>query len=120
MTDQTAGGPREPLDGPGSAREASDGELPGRDGDSGAQGHSGGSGWTQLEARAFNAVQPALRTAGEWLPLSARRAVANAVLAELKRELDAIARVHALVDEHPVAVGTHLLEAALDLPKEWP
>ncbi|MGW0920137.1 hypothetical protein ACWD3J_14105 [Streptomyces sp. NPDC002755] len=40
-------------------------------------------GWSQIQARAFNAVQPALRKAGEWLPLSARRAVANAVLAEL-------------------------------------
>lgn len=36
--------------------------------------------WTALEAVAFNAVQPALRQAGEWLPLSARRAVAKAVL----------------------------------------
>jgi hypothetical protein len=47
--------------------------------------------WTTLRARAFNAVLPALRKAGEWLPLSARRAVADAVLAELKRELDAFA-----------------------------
>ncbi|MEU7416731.1 hypothetical protein [Streptomyces antibioticus] len=47
--------------------------------------------WTQIEARAFNAVLPALRAAGEWLPLTARRAVANAVLTELKRELDALA-----------------------------
>ncbi|WP_406227414.1 hypothetical protein [Streptomyces anthocyanicus] len=44
--------------------------------------------WTQLEARAFNAVLPALREAGEWLPLSARRKVAQAVLAELQPELD--------------------------------
>lgn len=44
--------------------------------------------WTQLEARAFNAVQPALREAGEWLPLSARRKVAQAVLAEIQPELD--------------------------------
>ncbi|WP_043493768.1 hypothetical protein [Streptomyces viridosporus] len=36
--------------------------------------------WSQLEAHAFNAVQPALRAAGAWLPLSARRAVARAVL----------------------------------------
>lgn len=49
-------------------------------------------GWTQLEARAFNAVLPALRQAGEWLPLSARRAVAKAVLAELKPELDDLAQ----------------------------
>lgn len=47
--------------------------------------------WTPVTARAFNAVLPALRTAGEWLPLSARRAVADAVLAELKPELDAFA-----------------------------
>ena len=39
--------------------------------------------WTQLEARAFNAVLPALREAGEWLPLTARRKVARAVLAEI-------------------------------------
>lgn len=44
--------------------------------------------WSTLRARAFNAVQPALRQAGEWLPLSARRAVADAVLAELKPERD--------------------------------
>ncbi|MET9190135.1 hypothetical protein ABZX63_33450 [Streptomyces tendae] len=44
--------------------------------------------WTQLEARAFNAVLPALREAGEWLPLTARRKVARAVLAELQSELD--------------------------------
>lgn len=44
--------------------------------------------WNTLRARAFNAVQPALRQAGEWLPLSARRAVADAVLAELKPEID--------------------------------
>lgn len=49
------------------------------------------SAWTPLRARAFNAVQPALRHAGEWLPFTARRAVADAVLAELKRELDALA-----------------------------
>ncbi|MFJ3043668.1 hypothetical protein [Streptomyces tendae] len=49
------------------------------------------AGWTQIEARAFNAVQPALTKAGRWLPLSVRKAVAMAVLAELKRELDAFA-----------------------------
>ncbi|MER7053426.1 hypothetical protein [Streptomyces sp. NPDC000351] len=48
--------------------------------------------WTQLEARAFNAVLPALHEAGEWLPLSARRKVARAILAELKPELDAVGR----------------------------
>ena len=42
-----------------------------------------------LNARAFNAVLPALREAGEWLPLSARKAVAVAVVDELKPELDA-------------------------------
>lgn len=46
--------------------------------------------WTPYEARAFNAVLPALREAGEWLPLTARRAVARAVLAELRPELDAL------------------------------
>lgn len=57
---------------------------------SGAQAAAEATGWTQLEARAFNAVLPALRQAGEWLPLSARRAVANAVLAELKPDMDAL------------------------------
>ncbi|MET9521484.1 hypothetical protein [Streptomyces coeruleorubidus] len=52
---------------------------------------AGDPAWDTLRARAFNAVQPALRQVGEWLPLSARRAVADAVLAELKRELDAFA-----------------------------
>lgn len=45
--------------------------------------------WTQLEARAFNAVLPALREAGEWLPLTARRKVARAVLAEILEPVDA-------------------------------
>lgn len=56
-------------------------------------------GWTQVEARAFNAVQPALSKAGEWLPLSVRRAVARAVLAELKPELDDLARYEEVVGE---------------------
>ncbi|GLP64272.1 hypothetical protein TUSST3_08920 [Streptomyces sp. TUS-ST3] len=46
------------------------------------------SSWTQLEARAFNAILPTLRQAGEWLPLSARRAVANAVLDTVREHLD--------------------------------
>ncbi|MFF8590006.1 hypothetical protein ACF061_00960 [Streptomyces sp. NPDC015220] len=57
----------------------------------GAKAPEQAASWNRLEARAFNAVLPALRDAGEWLPLSARRKVANAVLAELKRELDALA-----------------------------
>ncbi|MFI8439971.1 hypothetical protein ACIGKG_05045 [Streptomyces rochei] len=44
--------------------------------------------WSQLEARAFNAVQPALREAGEWLPLTARRKIAQAVLAAVREHLD--------------------------------
>ena len=44
--------------------------------------------WSHLEARAFNAVQPALREAGEWLPLSVRRAVARAVLAAVQEHLE--------------------------------
>ena len=51
--------------------------------------------WTQMEARAFNAVLPALREAGEWLPLTARRAVARAVLAELQPELGRLDRYRA-------------------------
>ncbi|MFE2047945.1 hypothetical protein ACFXAS_05520 [Streptomyces sp. NPDC059459] len=45
--------------------------------------------WTQLEARAFNAVQPALRELGEWLPMSVRRKVAQAVLAEILGPIEA-------------------------------
>ncbi|WP_416477031.1 hypothetical protein [Streptomyces sp. LKA04] len=56
-------------------------------------------GWTQVEARAFNAVQPALSKAGAWLPLSVRRAVARAVLAELKPELDDLERYEEVVGE---------------------
>lgn len=53
---------------------------------------AGGDGaWKRLEARAFNAVLPALRGCGERLPLSARRVVAKAVLAELRPELAALA-----------------------------
>ncbi|GHJ04758.1 hypothetical protein TPA0906_66230 [Streptomyces olivaceus] len=51
--------------------------------------------WTQLEARAFNSVLPALRVAGEWLPLIARRAVARAVLAELQPDLERLDRYRA-------------------------
>jgi hypothetical protein len=47
-----------------------------------------GVGWTQLEARAFNAVGPAVRDAGQWLPLTARRAVARAVLTAVREHLD--------------------------------
>jgi hypothetical protein len=43
--------------------------------------------WPQLEARAFNAVQPALQAAGAWLPMSVRRAVAKAVLAAVQPHL---------------------------------
>ena len=64
----------------------------------------------QLRALAFNAVAPALRESGEWLPLSARRAVANAVLdvvlplasttAELARDSGAtVQRVIALYEQ---------------------
>jgi hypothetical protein len=57
-------------------------------------------GWSQIEARAFNAVLPALRGVGEWLPLSARRAVAAAVLAELKPELDRLAEYENRITWH--------------------
>lgn len=80
--------PPQPQDGPESGQEARGGGAERRDGDSGPQAASGGAGWTQLEVRAFNAVLPALRAAGEWLPLSARRAVANAVLAAVREHLD--------------------------------
>ncbi|MEF9521329.1 hypothetical protein [Streptomyces sp. RB13] len=45
--------------------------------------------WTRLEARAFNAVQPALNEAGAWLPMSVRRKVARAVLAEILEPVEA-------------------------------
>jgi hypothetical protein len=99
--------------------------------------------WTQLEARAFNAVLPALREVGEWLPLSARRKVARAVLAEILgpvpdgadtatwtavraiqlmneagRQRDEaqvkLARISALADEYPAGIDTALIEDALD------
>ena len=43
--------------------------------------------WSQLEAHAFNAVQPALRESGEWLRLSSRRTVARAILAAVQPHL---------------------------------
>ncbi|CAM5391979.1 hypothetical protein STENM36S_05042 [Streptomyces tendae] len=46
----------------------------------------------QLRARAFNAVGPALQARGEWLRLTARQTVADAVLAAIKPELDAYLR----------------------------
>ncbi|MHC3450814.1 hypothetical protein [Streptomyces prasinus] len=45
----------------------------------------------QLRARALSAVGPALQARGDWLRLSSRKAVADAVLVELKRELAALA-----------------------------
>lgn len=42
----------------------------------------------QLQAVAFNAVGPALKRHGEWLRLTARRTVANAVLAAIEEHLD--------------------------------
>jgi hypothetical protein len=47
--------------------------------------------WPAIRARAFNAVGPALRDRGEWLRLTSRRAVADAVLAALQPELDRLA-----------------------------
>lgn len=43
-------------------------------------------------ALAFNAVGPAVNDAGYWLPLSARRAVADAVLAAVADEFEASRR----------------------------
>ncbi|MFF3620024.1 hypothetical protein [Streptomyces sp. NPDC002467] len=61
----------------------------------------------QPEARrralAFNAVGPAINQAGYWLPLSARRAVADAVLDAVAGELDAdqrrAVRIQTLLDD---------------------
>lgn len=47
----------------------------------------------QLAARMFNAVAPAL-TAGWWLPLSQRKAVADALLAVVQPELDRLRTTH--------------------------
>lgn len=45
----------------------------------------------QLRALAFNAVAPVLQERGDWLRLTTRRAVADAVLAVVQPELDALA-----------------------------
>jgi hypothetical protein len=42
----------------------------------------------QMRARAFNAVAPALQRHGEWLRLTVRRAIADAVLAAVEEFLD--------------------------------
>lgn len=42
----------------------------------------------QLQAVAFNAVLPALEKHGEWLRLTARRTIANAVLEAIEGQLD--------------------------------
>lgn len=84
--------PKKAPDGPRSGLNTPSGHRETPRGENGPQTSAESlASWSQLEARAFNAVQPALRDAGEWLPLSARRAVARAVLVELKRELDALA-----------------------------
>ncbi|MFC9497710.1 hypothetical protein [Streptomyces sp. NPDC056982] len=44
----------------------------------------------QYAARAFNAVGPALKAHDQWLPLSVRKAVADAVLTVRDRELDGL------------------------------
>jgi hypothetical protein len=84
--------PGKPLNGPQGAETPAAGTPGGPGSGNGAQaGAESHAPWTPYEARAFNAVLPALREAGEWLPLTARRAVARAVLAELKPELAALA-----------------------------
>src|SRR5690606_33146863 len=93
MTEQT---PLEGLYARESAPQGEDGELEGAGRERPSGGQQGPRGWTQLEARAFNAVLPALRQAGEWLPLSARRAVAQAVLAVVEPELRIAAALHEL------------------------
>lgn len=44
--------------------------------------------WTVLRAVAFNAVGPALNERGEWLRLTTRRAIADAVLSALAEHLE--------------------------------
>lgn len=44
--------------------------------------------WRTLRAVAFNAVGPALNERGEWLRLSVRRAIADAVLIALAEHLE--------------------------------
>ncbi|MDT0608820.1 hypothetical protein [Streptomyces lancefieldiae] len=51
----------------------------------------------QFRARAFNAVGPALQTRGEWLRLTSRRSVADAVLVAIKPELDAYLRYESTI-----------------------
>ncbi|CAM5602067.1 hypothetical protein [Streptomyces coeruleorubidus] len=48
--------------------------------------------------------------------LEARESAIATYRAQLRLEQARIARVRRLIDEHPVAVGTHLLEEALDEP----
>ncbi|WP_406123033.1 hypothetical protein OHQ89_12610 [Streptomyces canus] len=147
--------PAEPLSAPRSVPQASGGELPGRDGGSGAQSGSRGPLRQRLaEALAGHAGSKAFLADGrEWEHArTAWYTHADVVLAELKPELDALAeyehtinwmttctscarildsaysetmraetaeaalaRVQALAAEHPVAVGSHLLEEALDV-----
>ncbi|GGV36793.1 hypothetical protein GCM10010293_40260 [Streptomyces griseoflavus] len=98
--------------------------------------------WSQLEAHAFNAVQPALNKAGAWLPMSHRRAVAKAVLAAVQPHLaghyqhavDAtvaaeqradeaeakLARVQQLVDAYPCNLDPALIAEALNEPRPTP
>lgn len=112
--------PPEPPGAPRRAPGASGGELAGQNGDRGSQAASGGSGWTQLEARAFNAVLPALREAGEWLPLSARRAVARAVLAATQAQVDLEEFEYGCPDcSQPITVGKRA-EHRCDEPEQSP
>lgn len=84
MTDQTPqGGLYGPQSAPDDSRaaegatKAGDGRTAARDGLR-----------EQYAARAFNAVAPALKVHDRWLPLSVRRAVADAVLAVRDAELE--------------------------------
>lgn len=118
--------------------QAPGGGVAGRDGDSAAQAASGGSALREQIAGAMLRVFAPSRhliTPEEFRIVDELTTAVLAVIlphgkflgdahreseAELMKALEALARVQALIEERPVAVGTHLLEEALDRPKEQP
>lgn len=65
----------------------------------------------RLKALAVNAVGPALQARGEWLRLSARQAVAVAVLLAVKGELEASAQMPDVQGRCPACHGASLFLA---------
>jgi hypothetical protein len=105
-------GPQDSLEGGSGTREAPEGEN---------EAHAGADGltpWSQLEARAFNAVQPALQESGAWLPMSVRRAVAKAVLAAVQPHLAGHYQ-HAVDAAVAAEQRTNQAEALLRRYRDW-